>query len=182
VTRVMNWTALQACPGEPVTSFRGPYWFLSNFCDRPVYFEGIWYPGNEWAFQASKSLDLSVRRIIADLPTAQAAKAAGRQAALRPDWEQVKRPVMFGVNLAKYTQLGDLRAALLHTGQRLLIEGNHWGDDEWGAVPYLGRPPGARDVPLWRTGPSNQTWLAGDNWLGWTLMVIRDMLGNGVLP
>jgi ribA/ribD-fused uncharacterized protein len=160
-----------------VTRFRDRYAFLSSFHERPVFYEGAWYPGSEWAFQAAKSTDPAVRAAIAQLPTARQAKACGRQLALRPDWEQVKRTVMMEVNLAKYTQLEDLRKALLHTGDAPLIEGNEWGDDYWGAVP-LGYLPSlqASRLPVWRTGPSEKTWLAGHNWLGWILMTIRDLL------
>jgi len=168
-----------AVPGWPVTQFRDEFWFLSNFYDRPVCFEDIWYPSNEHAFQAAKTDDMRLRKLIAEAGTPREAKAAGRRLALRPDWEQVKHSVMLSVSLVKYTMHADLRAALLHTGDRLLIEGNTWGDTEWGAVPS-GQHTAGVSLPVWTGG---REILYGHNWLGWTLMVVRDVLaGSGPVP
>lgn len=179
MTRNMVHIPSQACPGWPVTQFRDEFRFLANPFPRPVVFEDIEYPSNEHAFQAAKTWDFGLRRRIAALPDWREAKRTGRGLARRPDWEQAKRAVMLQLTLAKYLQHGDLAAGLTGTGERLLIEGNTWGDDEWGAVQYTGQP----HLPVWRIGETNHTWLAGHNWLGWTLMVVRDVLaGTGPVP
>jgi hypothetical protein len=171
-----------AVPGWPVTQFRDEFRFLSNFFVRPVDYEGVTYPSNEHAYQAAKTTDWVLRLAIAALPTPGEAKRRGRSLPLRPDWENVKHAVMLQVTLAKYLLHADLRAALLGTGDRLLIEGNTWGDWEWGAVPFPG-PDNAGPLPVWRVGETNRDWLAGNNWLGWTLMTVRDTLATtGVVP
>ena len=168
-----------AVPGWPVTQFRDEFRFLANPFPCRVVFEGAQYPSTEHAFQAAKTLDHGVRRAFANTPDWREAKRHGRAITLRPDWEQVKHAVMLSVSLAKYTTHADLRAALLHTGDRLLIEGNSWGDTEWGAVPS-GQHTAGVSLPMWTGG---REILYGHNWLGWTLMVIRDVLATtGVVP
>jgi ribA/ribD-fused uncharacterized protein len=182
MTRLMVPGAGVAVPGWPVTQFSGEFWFLANPFPCRVVYEGMQYPSSEHAFQAAKTTNMRLRGQIAAMPEWRQAKAAGRSLALRPDWEGVKHAVMLQLSLTKYILHPDLRAALLGTGDRLLIEGNTWGDWEWGAVPFPG-PDNAGPLPVWRIGESNHTWLAGNNWLGWTLMTVRDALTTtGVLP
>ena len=114
-----------------IDRFDGPYAFLSNFFFSPIEYEGITYPTVEHAFQAAKSLNPIERQAIADLPTPGAAKRAGRQVALRKDWEDVKIEVMREC-LAKKFEHPDLYAKLLETGDEKLVEGNHWHDNFWG--------------------------------------------------
>lgn len=163
----------------PVTSFRDDHWFLANPFPCPVVYEGIEFPGGEWAFQAAKTPDFGLRREIATLGSWQEAKAAGRAIRLRPDWEQVKRVVMMQVVMDKFTRSPALGAALAATGERVLVEGNTWGDSYWGAVPF--RPRTAREwetlgrTPVWQTGNPGEI-LAGHNWLGWILMMTRELI------
>lgn len=44
-----------------IKEFRGKYYFLSNFYEAPITYEGITYQNNEAAFQSAKVLDMSVR-------------------------------------------------------------------------------------------------------------------------
>jgi ribA/ribD-fused uncharacterized protein len=97
-----------------------------------VHFEGIVYPTAEHAYQAAKSLDPTVRRRIATLPTPSEARKAGRALPIRPDWETAKFTIMEAVVRDKFTRNPDLRAKLLATGDAELIEGNDWGDRVWG--------------------------------------------------
>lgn len=50
---------------------------------------------------------------------------------MRPDWDQVKRQVMYECCLAKFLQHADLRKKLLDTGDEVLIEDSpidwYWG-------------------------------------------------------
>lgn len=116
----------------PITEFQGEHRFLSNFWPAPTEFEGIRYPTSEHAYQAAKTPDLNERRRIAALATPSQAKAAGRAAVHRADWEQVKFDVMERCVRDKFTRNPDLRAKLLATGGAELIEGNSWGDRVWG--------------------------------------------------
>lgn len=47
---------------------------------------------------------------------------------LREEWEDVMRSVL----CAKFTQNPELMEALLATGDKVLCEGNTWGDTFWG--------------------------------------------------
>lgn len=60
------------------------------------------------------------------------AKAMGRKVPLRRDHEEVKVPVMAFFVARKFREHEVLRAALLGTGQELLVEGNSWHDNYWG--------------------------------------------------
>lgn len=53
---------------------------------------------------------------------------------IRPDWENVKLRVMYDIVKAKFLQNEKLQAKLLATRDRMLIEGNDWGDTFWGMV------------------------------------------------
>lgn len=46
----------------PITEFRGRYYFLSNFYEVNIEFEGETYTSVEAAFQAQKTLDKEERK------------------------------------------------------------------------------------------------------------------------
>jgi ribA/ribD-fused uncharacterized protein len=120
-----------------VASFKGEFAFLSNFWPCKVEFEGMIYPGVEQAFQSAKTLDPAERRPFVDLGPG-AAKRLGRKLALRPDWQEVKVGIMRQCLQSKFAD-PELRAQLLSTGERQLIEGNRWGDRFWGVCGGTGR-------------------------------------------
>lgn len=120
-----------------IDSFRGEYFFLSNFCEVPVMYDGITYLNNEAAFQAQKTLNKEQRLDFATLNPSQA-KKKGRSVSLRPDWEEIKINVMYEICKAKFTQNENLKRSLLNTGNAELIEGNNWGDKIWGQVNGIG--------------------------------------------
>jgi len=135
----------------PITSFRGPYFFLSNFYPSPVSLEGIDYPTAEHAYQASKSALKEAREKIAECATPAEAKALGRHIHLRKDWsETAALQAMKEVLLTKFKQNPVIGQRLLCTSPSRLIERNTWGDTFWGE--YQGR---------------------GDNHLGKLLMEVR---------
>ena len=121
-----------------IDSFRGDYYFLSNFYESPVLYDGITYQNNEAAFQAQKTLDPEKKKEFASL-SPNLAKRAGRRVALRPDWEQVKYDIMYEICKAKFTQNPALGQQLLATGDEELVEGNNWGDRIWGQVNGKGQ-------------------------------------------
>ena len=120
-----------------IDSFRGEYFFLSNFYEVPVTYGGVTYTNNEAAFQAQKSTDIADRLRFSELPPSQA-KRLGRRIALRKDWEQVKISIMTEIVRAKFTQNPELADKLIATGDAHLEEGNDWGDRTWGTVNGVG--------------------------------------------
>lgn len=120
-----------------IDSFQGKYYFLSNFYEISVVYDGIAYGNNESAFQAQKTLDMKKRTEFASL-NASEAKKLGRQVSLRPDWEKVKVQIMKDVVHAKFSQHKDLADKLIGTEDAYLEEGNTWGDRIWGTVDGVG--------------------------------------------
>ena len=137
----------------------GVYPMFSNFTDSPIEYQGICYDSVEQAFQASKTLDMNVRREFVGLSGAQA-KAKGRSVSLRSDWEEVKLNVMLECQRAKFYQNAWLREILVSTGDRLLLENTiGWKDNLWGC-DFSTKP-------------------IGRNWLGLCIMKVRsEMTGN----
>lgn len=120
-----------------IDSFRGDYFFLSNFYEAPVSYDGLTYKNNEAAFQAQKT-NAKDRHTFTDL-SASEAKRLGRIVILRRDWEHVKVKIMYEIVKAKFEQNPDLRIKLLNTGDAELEEGNTWGDRIWGTVNGSGQ-------------------------------------------
>lgn len=135
-----------------IDSFRGKYYFLSNFYHADVEYGGITYKNTEAAFQAQKVLDDDEKLMFSDLSPREA-KKLGRRVKLRKDWNDVKDNYMYEICKAKFTQHDDLAEKLLKTGDAKLVEGNKWRDTYWGV--YRGK---------------------GKNQLGKTLMRIREEL------
>ncbi len=135
------------------------YYVFSNFEGGAVCYDGIEYSCAESAYQAAKTLDETEKRCIAMLPPGKA-KRTGRHLVLRPDWEDIKVTVMYGVCLAKFTQHEELKKLLLSTGDAILIEDTTaWHDNTWGDC----RCPKCINTE-------------GKNYLGKVLMRIRDRL------
>lgn len=116
-----------------IDSFRGKYYFLSNFFEIPVTYDGITYQNNEAAFQAQKCLNYEDRKQFRHLNPSEA-KHLGRRVSLRPDWERIKVQEMTNIVHEKFDQNKDLGQKLLDTDSAYLEEGNNWGDRIWGTV------------------------------------------------
>lgn len=116
-----------------INSFRGDYFFLSNFYEAPVIFEGIRYNNNEAAFQAQKCINIEDRKAFSIMNPSEA-KKAGRKVKLRSDWEEVKVDLMYKIVRAKFLQNPQLGLKLFETKNEHLEEGNDWGDKIWGTV------------------------------------------------
>lgn len=148
--------------GEPITSFRGPYMFLSNFYRVWITYEGIAYPTSEHAYQAAKTANPLVRASIAALREARDAKRYGAdmqkgraQGPFRPEFHSIKLQIMLDILRIKFS-IPMLREKLLETEDRLLEEGNWWGDTYWGVSKGV-----------------------GENHLGRLLMQVREELRHG---
>lgn len=114
-----------------ITSFTGSFRFLSNFYHAPVWLADTEYPTVEHAYQASKSVDPAYRKSVAACVTPAMAKAMGRRARLREDWDEIKPDMMYYLLEQKFKK-EPLRSKLLATGDVELIEGNYWNDTYWG--------------------------------------------------
>lgn len=153
-----------------IRCFEDEYEFLSNFSELGKGNEiqddmDIFYPTVEHGFQAAKTLDPEVRKIIAALPKPNDAKKYGNNrklVILRPDWDKkVKYEVMFDLLWKKY-RIKKFRNLLLKTLDCILIEGNWWHDIDWGCCTCA-RCKGA-----------------GRNNLGKLTMLIREMCYNEI--
>jgi ribA/ribD-fused uncharacterized protein len=133
-----------------------PAW--SNFHPAPVRLDGLFYPSVEHAFQAAKTLDPALRETVRRSSTPGAAKRAGRRIPLRPDWEEVKYPVMLALLRQKF-RIPGLGEELLASGHQEIVEDTTgWHDVVWGRC-YCLRHGGA-----------------GSNLLGVALMQVRTEL------
>jgi ribA/ribD-fused uncharacterized protein len=146
--------------------------FLSNFAATPGLRLPFGYHGHhendripvktvEHWFQACKATSRQQFDMILACGTARAAKKAGRQTPLRPDWEQVKFQVMLCGLRGKFA-LEPHRSGLLLTHPRPLAEDSP-SDFVWGACD----PQGG---------------YGGQNLLGLALMRVRDELIADVRP
>lgn len=115
----------------PITRFRGPYGFLSNFFSAEVVLDGERYRSVEHAYQAAHFEDPVLRARFATLETAREAKALAKLFASRPGWDGLRLGVMRGLLDQKFRHAG-LRAKLVATGAVRLVEGNTWHDRYWG--------------------------------------------------
>lgn len=133
-----------------ISSFRGKWAKLGNYSPCLVFYEGHAYNSVEHAYQAQKSADPAIQQMIRHAPAPAAAKQLARKVALRPDWDQIKIPLMRELLKEKFAQEPE-RSILLSTGEEELVEGNWWHDRFWGQCP-IG---------------------TGENWLGKLLMEMR---------
>jgi ribA/ribD-fused uncharacterized protein len=142
-----------------ILSFHGEHRFLSNFYEKPVFYEDRWYPTSEHAYVAAKTTNSSIRDEIMLINSPGKIKRFGRTIQIRSDWDSIKVSQMRIILESKFRKehhesdfSEPLFPRLKSTGNALLIEGNTWGDTFWGQCP-IG---------------------TGKNMLGKLLMSIRD--------
>jgi ribA/ribD-fused uncharacterized protein len=137
-----------------------PNKFLSNFYPgTPLQIRGFSFRTGEHAFQAMKATTQAEARRIEAAPNPSSAKALGRSALLRKDWEAVKYDAMMVVLRTKFTLKRAEGKMLLDTGNQYLVEGTFWGDQVWGVALEDGHRS-------WPRSP-------GRNWLGTLIMARR---------
>ena len=148
----------------------GEYRWLSNFHECLVWFDGLWYPSSEAAYQAQKTTDEGQRQAFTTM-TPTEAKKAGKKVKCRDDWEDIKLDVMDKCLRSKFSKEinPDLVELLLATGKAEIEEGNWWKDSFWG-IAY-----GSKDDCVKGINP-----IGGRNELGKQLMTIRWALRNTV--
>jgi ribA/ribD-fused uncharacterized protein len=137
-----------------ILRFEGDNAFLSNFwpCPSGIEMDGELYSTVEHAFQAAKTRSYALRLHVRCAATPAEAKRRGRKLVLRTGWDGMRVLVMRELIRKKFLDPA-LRAGLLATGTRHLVEGNDWGDAFWGKID---------------NGKG-----AGSNWLGRILMEER---------
>lgn len=122
-----------------------PYGPFSNLYKCPVEFEGRVYPTAEHAYQAGKALKPAVREWILAAPSpALAAMAAHGLYTwdVVPNWSKIKFDRMRGVLRAKFTQHPQLRALLIETKDKRIVEAgtvNNAVNRLWGEVDGVGQ-------------------------------------------
>lgn len=118
-----------------INRFDGKYAFLSNFFMMPVYYEGLWFPSSEHAYQAAKTIILAERLIVRDCGTTYQAKKIGskkrNKITLRPGWDSIRVEKMSDILRSKFEN-PKLKQLLIDTNSEKLIEGNYWHDNFWG--------------------------------------------------
>ena len=162
---------------DKISSFRDEYYFLSNFYEAPVTYNGLTYRNNEAAFQAQKTMDEKERILFTEMSAAQA-RSTGRRITLRKDWEDVKIGIMCDIVEAKFRQNPDLAEKLLATGDMYLEEGNTWGDRTWGSqhpVDVGSEPTGVKRRRVNGVGANNLGRILMETR---TLMKIRTVLSQ----
>lgn len=126
----------------PITEFRQEFGFLSNFWPCRVQYAPMWYPTVEHAYQAAKCADSSDAMRIREANGPGLAKRMGKDlqtmGRVRPDWHRIKLDVMSDLLWQKFVINPELRARLVATGDRVLVEGNNHGDVFWGQVKGVG--------------------------------------------
>jgi ribA/ribD-fused uncharacterized protein len=137
-----------ARPDDDIRFYRAnekPYGAFSNLYKSPIEFEGRKYPTAEHAYQAGKALKPEVREWILAAPSpALAAMAAHGLYTwdVVPNWNEIKFDRMRRVLRAKFTQHTHLRALLIQTGDKRLVEvgsANNAVNRLWGEVNGVGQ-------------------------------------------
>lgn len=108
---------------------------FSDSSAHDVELDGVIWRTSEHYFQAQKFIHSpsDYRDVMLALSPGQAAKIGrDRSRPLRADWEDVKDDVMRKVLRAKFTQRDHLRARLLSTGDRDIVERTTY-DYYWGS-------------------------------------------------
>lgn len=136
---------------QVIDAFRGEYRFLSNFYVSPISLtllgERRSFRSVEHAFQATKILvcDWEVENKerwlgeMLELTDPYATKKMGKHVPIDIEkWNRISGQAMLTALRLKFA-IPDLRQMLLATGNAVLIEGNTWGDKEWGQVNGKGK-------------------------------------------
>lgn len=112
-------------------------------------FDNIIYPSAEHAFQAARTTDSEERKQILETRDA---KAAGRTATQRENWDNIRFAVMQQIVYDKFTRNAPLRNKLLYTGNAPIILNDN---DNFG---------------------NRQGWKTNENQLGDIVMYVRERI------
>lgn len=118
---------------NPVLFYERKYYPFSNFSAFAVWYRGILHMTSEHAYQASKFLDVSLQMEVIRARSAHDAKeiANMHRDKRRPDWYEVRVPIMKKVCRLKLEQHTVIQTLLRESGTRLIIEDSPF-DSFWG--------------------------------------------------
>jgi ribA/ribD-fused uncharacterized protein len=142
---------------QPITSFSGEYFFLSNSFEHPFEYEGEIFLTIEHAYQAFKTDDPKQRRRVRNCVSPGLARLIGKGVTLRDGWDDQRFAIMENLVRAKFSD-PEMAAKLKATGNSNLIDGRPRSNTIWGCAR-------GKDGE-WR----------GQNELGKILMKVRDEL------
>jgi predicted NAD-dependent protein-ADP-ribosyltransferase YbiA (DUF1768 family) len=132
----------------PITSFRGPYAFLSNFAPAQVWYEKQSYRNVEVAYQAAQCADPRQRAWIRESVSPGEARRRGERVTQRDDWDSVQEGVLRHLVRQKFRHHPRLREALVATGHAILVGGE--GDETLGRILMEVRLEAQQEL-LWST-------------------------------
>ncbi|WP_281557063.1 NADAR family protein [Thalassomonas sp. RHCl1] len=144
---------------------------FSQWYQAPFDVDGRHYPTAEHYMMARKALlfkDQSAFEKILAAATPGEAKKLGRNVMGFDDkvWQKQRFAIVVEANLAKFSQLPELKAFLLDTGERVLVEASPV-DNIWG-VGLAADDMAIEDPANWQ----------GLNLLGFALMAVRERLNK----
>ena len=137
---------------DVINQFKGEYDFLGNRFGCRFVWQELQYGNAEAAFQSSKCVDESERKVYAGC-SADKAALKGKDMLPFPGWENARLDIMESILRTKFEQNPALMKKLTDTGTRILINGNNKQETYWGV-----------DLYSWQ----------GENHLGKILMNIRN--------
>lgn len=115
-----------------INSFKGEYFFLSNFYPVEILYKKQIFLCVEAAYQASKFTDPKIQSNFLNKSGSDSKKLAKlHNKYIRSDWDTRKVSVMEELLRIKFSNTL-LRTRLLDTEGEELVEGNWWGDTFWG--------------------------------------------------
>ncbi len=134
---------------DKIDSFRGKYFFLSNFYPCVIKHEGISYPSVEHysvAMKINKDQYIDgknytcgdTREYISKLKEPAFAKKFSKKLVIRSDWNSIKLDIMY-YGLKEKFKDDNLKEMLLNTNNMELIEGNEHKDTFWGVCGGKGQ-------------------------------------------
>lgn len=166
-------STLMANPMESDTMVFFHRGWPSQFATAPFYIGGVRYFCCEQFMMAEKARtfrDRDAEQRIMNSSSPIEIQTIGREVRNYDEttWNNVCRDVVLEGNFAKYTQNRELRAKLLETGDKCMVEASPQ-DSRWG-VGLRETDPRIHDPRHWK----------GTNWLGHAINTVRQLIRDGV--
>lgn len=128
----MNKELFELQSKNAIVDFAGEHFYLSNFYPCNIKYNDINFYSVEHAFQVTKTSDNEWKNKIINAPTPTLAKAYGSKAPIVDGWKKIRLNVMYDLLKIKFSDVV-LIACLLRTGSRIIVDGNTYGENYWGA-------------------------------------------------
>lgn len=141
----------------------------SQWYHSPIVIDDVNYNCCEQYMMHQKALffgDIETAKKIMKTPSPRDQKMLGRSVKnFNKDlWDRVNLNIVYKANLAKFTQIKELREALLNTGNRILVEASPY-DQIWG-IGMGEEEPGVENPINWK----------GQNLLGQVITLVKQEL------